>query len=156
MWRLVEGNLDSLQVLELLAYHLGRALAESGGPDSCHALDGSELRAQDVRFFSLWDGAELLAIGALKNLGGGHAEIKSMHTVEDRRRRGAASAVLQHLVRTAQESGVHQLSLETGAAAYFAPARALYCRHGFVECGPFGDYRPDPNSVFMTRELTGV
>ena len=34
--------------------------------------------------------------------------------------------------------------------AYFLPARALYARHGFVECGPFGDYREDPNSVFMT------
>ena len=33
------------------------------------------------------------------------------------------------------------------------PARALYARHGFEVCGPFGDYRPDPHSTFMTREL---
>jgi putative acetyltransferase len=37
--------------------------------------------------------------------------------------------------------------------AAFAPARALYARFGFVECAPFGDYRLDPNSVFMTFEL---
>ena len=43
-----------------------------------------------------------------------------------------------------------RLSLETGSWPYFAPARALYARHGFTECGPFGDYREDPNSVFMT------
>jgi putative acetyltransferase len=49
--------------------------------------------------------------------------------------------------------GMTRLSLETGSWAYFAPARALYARHGFVECGPFEGYREDPNSVFMTREL---
>jgi putative acetyltransferase len=46
-----------------------------------------------------------------------------------------------------------RLSLETGSWAYFAPARALYERHGFVECAPFGEYREDPNSVFMTVVL---
>jgi len=37
--------------------------------------------------------------------------------------------------------------------AYFAPARALYERFGFVYCEPFGDYIPDPNSMFMTLGL---
>ena len=45
------------------------------------------------------------------------------------------------------------ISLETGAEEFFGPARALYARHSFVECEPFADYRPDPLSVFMTREL---
>jgi hypothetical protein len=46
-----------------------------------------------------------------------------------------------------------EVSLETGAFAFFAPARALYARHGFVECAPFGDYRPDPASTFTTLAL---
>jgi putative acetyltransferase len=46
-----------------------------------------------------------------------------------------------------------RLSLETGSWAYFAPARALYARHGFVECALFGEYREDPNSVFMSLSL---
>jgi len=37
--------------------------------------------------------------------------------------------------------------------AYFAPARTLYERFGFVYCEPFGDYIPDPNSMFMTLSL---
>jgi putative acetyltransferase len=45
------------------------------------------------------------------------------------------------------------LSLETGSPAYFDAARALYARHGFVECGPFADYVLDPYSVFMTLDL---
>ena len=46
-----------------------------------------------------------------------------------------------------------RLSLETGSMAAFAPARALYTSFGFVFCEPFANYVPDPNSVFMTREL---
>lgn len=48
-----------------------------------------------------------------------------------------------------------RLSLETGSWEYFRPAIALYRRHGFVECAPFADYAADPNSVFMTLDLTG-
>ena len=36
---------------------------------------------------------------------------------------------------------------------FFRPARTLYAKYGFRECGPFGDYVLDPNSVFMTLEL---
>ncbi len=35
----------------------------------------------------------------------------------------------------------------------FAPARALYAKAGFVECGPFEGYTLDPNSVYMTKVL---
>jgi putative acetyltransferase len=45
-----------------------------------------------------------------------------------------------------------RLSLETGSWDYFQPAVALYRSHGFVECPPFGDYVPDPNSIFMTLD----
>ena len=35
----------------------------------------------------------------------------------------------------------------------FLPARELYGSFGFRYCAPFGDYRLDPNSVFMTLEI---
>jgi putative acetyltransferase len=76
-----------------------------------------------------------------------------MHTAEAARGRGVGAAMLRHIVGRARAAGLARLSLETGAWPYFAPARALYARHGFVECGPFGDYRPDPHSVFMTLAL---
>ena len=56
----------------------------------------------------------------------------------------------------ARRRGYRRLSLETGSQPEFAPARALYARFGFVECGPFGDYRLDPCSTFMTRALAGA
>ena len=61
--------------------------------------------------------------------------------------------MLRHLVAEAQAAGLTRLWLETGSQAYFAPARALYARHGFIECPPFAAYRPDPHSVFMTRAV---
>jgi putative acetyltransferase len=33
----------------------------------------------------------------------------------------------------------------------FVAARALYAGNGFSYCAPFGPYKSDPNSVFMTR-----
>ena len=50
-------------------------------------------------------------------------------------------------------AGVGNFLLETGSMDYFKPAHQLYERFGFVKCGPFADYKLDPNSVFMTREL---
>ncbi len=38
--------------------------------------------------------------------------------------------------------------------AFFEAARSLYTSFGFVPCPPFGSYKEDPNSVFMTIQLT--
>jgi ribosomal protein S18 acetylase RimI-like enzyme len=73
-----------------------------------------------------------------------------MHTAELVRRTGAGTAMLRHIIAAARACGMSRLSLETGSWDYFRPARALYQRNGFLECPPFGDYIPDPNSVFMT------
>jgi len=61
--------------------------------------------------------------------------------------------MLRHIIDAARSHGMSRLSLETGSSEYFQPARALYRRHGFVECPPFADYALDPYSVFMTLEL---
>ena len=89
---------------------------------------------------------------AVKRLDAGHCELKSMRTHPDHVRRGVGAALLDHATRHARDMGATRISLETGSAAFFAPARRLYERHGFVYCGPFGDYREDPNSVFMTAQ----
>jgi putative acetyltransferase len=149
---IVEGGLDDPRVVELLHTHLTRARAETAR-GSAHALDLSGLRSSEVAFWSAWEGEAVLGIGALKRLSANHGEVKSMHTAEAARGRGVGSAMLRHIVAAARARGMSRLSLETGSWAYFAPARAMYARHGFVECGPFGAYREDPNSVFMTLEL---
>ena len=94
-----------------------------------------------------------MGCGALKELDATHGEIKSMRTANARRRNGVGRAMLLHILAQARARGYTQLSLETGSMAAFEPARALYAAHGFVPCGPFGGYVPDPNSWFMTIVL---
>lgn len=75
-----------------------------------------------------------------------------MRTASRHLRKGVASALLHHIIQ-ARSRGYSQLSLETGAMEFFAPARDLYSAFGFVPCQPFGDYKPNPNSVFMTLQI---
>jgi putative acetyltransferase len=82
-----------------------------------------------------------------------HGEIKSMRTAPTHLRQGVAAKVLTHIVNEAKQRGLKQVSLETGSMEYFAAARSLYERFGFIPCEPFGDYQFDPNSVFMTKFL---
>jgi putative acetyltransferase len=145
-------DLSGAPVRALLEEHL-RHMHELSPPESVHALPIEGLRQPGVTFWTVWDRGELLGCGALKELDPRHGEIKSMRTASAYRRRGVARAMLEHIVAQAQRRGYARLSLETGSNEPFAPARALYARFGFVECGPFAGYLPDPNSVFMTRAL---
>jgi putative acetyltransferase len=150
--QIVAGGLDDPRVIDLLGIHLSSARAQTA-PGSAHALDLAGLRAPGIRFWSVWDGDTLLGTGALKRLAPHHGEVKSMHTAQAARRRGAGSAILRHIIASARADGLARLSLETGSWEYFHAAQAFYRAHGFLECGPFGDYVTDPNSVFMTLEL---
>ncbi len=152
MMRIVEGDLRDPRVVDLLHTHLTSARAETG-PGSAHALDLTGLQSPDISFWTIWDDETLIGVGALKRLSADHGEIKSMHTAQSMRGKGAGSAMLRHIIATARAHGMSRLSLETGSWEYFRPARTFYRSHAFVECPPFADYVLDPNSVFMTIEL---
>lgn len=139
-------------VLALLEEHLADMYATSPA-ESVHALDPSSLAGPDITFVTARDDDVLLGCAALRALSPEHAELKSMRTATAARRRGVGRLLLDHLLVLAAERGHTRVSLETGAEPYFEAARTLYRARGFVECPPFGDYRPDPLSVFMTIEL---
>jgi putative acetyltransferase len=146
------GGLDDPRVVDLLNYHATSSRAQTP-PGSSHALDLSGLKSPDVSFWSAWEGETLLGVGALKRLSSDHGEVKSMHTAQAARRRGVAGAMVRHIIGAARDAGLARLSLETGSSQYFRPAVQLYIGYGFVECPPFGDYKTDPNSIFMTLDL---
>jgi putative acetyltransferase len=152
-WQIRVDDLRGPEIADLLAAHVAFCRGASP-PESTHVLDLDALRAPGITFWSAWDGAELLGCAALKELDPAHGEVKSMHTAAARRGRGVGLGLLQHVVDAARARGYRRLSLETGSMEVFAPARALYARFGFAMCPPFADYRPDPNSVFMTLNLT--
>ena len=121
--------------------------------ESKHALDLDALRRPEITFWSVHDGDRVVGSGAIKLLGDGHAEVKSMRTAPDRRGSGIASLMVEHIFAEAKALGVTRLSLETGSTSPFEPARRLYQKFGFEFCGPFADYKLDPNSVFMTKVI---
>lgn len=140
------------EVVGLLEQH--RAAMEDTAPaESRHALDAEGLRQPEIRFWTLHLDAALVGCGALKHLDREHAEIKAMRIARTHLRRGLGKAMLGHLMAEATRRGYRRLSLETGAMAYFEPARRLYLAAGFAPCPPFGDYVDDPNTVFLTRPL---
>ena len=139
-------------VAALLGVHL-ELMNMLSPPEEVHALDVDALVHPSVTFVGYRVDGELLGVGALKDLGDGHGELKSMHTTAAARGRGVGRAIVDHLVDLAVARGMTRISLETGTPAEFEPARSLYARQGFVECGPFGDYVLSPWSTFMTRAL---
>lgn len=145
-------DLSGREIKDLLTEHL-RSLAKITPKKSMHALDIDKLRKADVTFWSAWAGGVLLGCGALKELSPDHGEIKSMRTTKAHLRSGVGSAIVQTIIAEATRRGYRRLSLETGAREEFHPAHRLYQKHGFRNCPPFGDYRDDPNSVFMTKVL---
>lgn len=122
-------------------------------PESVHALDVDALKASNIRFFSAWQGDVLAGCVAIKTLNNDMAELKSMRTTKAYRGKGVGQALLQFIIEHAKTQGFSSLSLETGTQDYFAPARSLYRKFGFTACGPFGQYKLDPNSHFMTLKL---
>lgn len=148
-------RLDDLaggEVIALLREHLADMYATSP-PESVHALDVEGLKASNIRFFSAWQGETLAGCVAIKTLDSELAELKSMRTASAFRGMGVGQALLQYIIDHAKVQGFITLSLETGTQDYFAPARALYRKFGFTDCGPFGQYKPDLNSHFMTLKL---
>lgn len=143
---------DTPEVRALLLRH--HAVMRASSPeDSCHVMDPDALVARGVLLLAARDGDAVLGVGALAQLNAQQGELKSMHTAHEARGRGVGRAILLALLEAGRDLGLQRISLETGAAEMFAPARALYTAHGFVECPPFGAYIEDPLSVFMTRRL---
>ena len=150
-------RLDDLtggEVIVLLNEHLADMYATSPA-ESVHALDVDALKASNIRFFSAWQQGTLAGCVAIKTLDNQMAELKSMRTATAFRGMGVGQALLQFIIDHAKAQGFTSLSLETGTQDYFAPARSLYRKFGFTDCGPFGQYELDPNSHFMTLTLGG-
>ena len=147
-----KGGLGTPQVAALLAAHV-QDMRRYSPAESVHTLDLDRLSTADLSFWSVWDGDDAVGCGALRELDPHHGELKSMRTAATHRGRGIGTVVLDHLIGEASARGYTRLSLETGSPREFAPARRLYARRGFVECGPFGPYAADDFSVFMTLRL---
>lgn len=152
---ITRADVDDQAVRAFLQAHLDDILP-TAPPCSQHALAIDQFRRPGIR---LWVGHQdgdvvgTAALAPVDGANGRHEELKSMRTDPERRGQGIAAMLLEHARQDALDRGVQRISLETGSMDFFAAARALYRRHGFTECAPFGDYEADPNSTFMTLLL---
>jgi putative acetyltransferase len=120
-------------------------------PESHHGIDMSALTAPGVLFAVARDEhGRACGCGAVV-LMADHGELKRMFVPPARRGRGLGGALLRFLEAQAVAHGRAVLRLETGNRQVHA--LRLYARAGYAERGPFGDYLPDPNSVFMEKRL---
>lgn len=149
---IIVDDLSGPAIAAFLTQHVEQMRAITP-PESKHALDLDGLRRPEITFWSVFDGGSIAGCGALKRLDAGHAELKSMRTAPARQRTGVASLLLEHIIGQARRMGFTRMSLETGAAEFFLPARRLYEKFGFEYCQPFADYTASPHNVFMTRAL---
>ena len=133
-----EDDLSSSPTQDLLRLHLAGMHANSP-PGHVFALDLSGLKTPDITVWSVWDGAAICGIGALKQLDGSTGEIKSMRTHPDHLRKGVGQRLLEHIITTARARKLRRLSLETGSGPAFDPALALYRRRGFVGIHRYAD-----------------
>lgn len=147
-----KDDLSGPEIQALLREHLA-GMHASSPPGTVFALPLEGLRRPEVTLWSVWEGSELCACGALKELDATHGEVKSMRTRPAFLRKGAASAVLAHILDEAKRRGYARVSLETGTGPAFEAAHALYERFGFERCGAFAPYEPNDFSAFMTKAL---
>ena len=148
--RIVADDLSGEAIGGLIEFHLAD-MRRWSPPESVHAMPRERLARPDMSFFTAWQGNALAGCGALKQLAPDHGEIKSMRVAPAFLGQGVGEAILLHLIAEARRRGYARLSLETGKPTEFQAARALYAKHGFAKCPPFGDYLEDDFSLCMDR-----
>ena len=153
MLKSIEGNFDNTEVHDLLVKHFIelRLVSPKG---STHVLDIAGLKVSSIKFWSLWEGEELMGIGALKFINNVHGEFKSIRVNDKFKNNGNGLKVINHLINEAKNLAVIKLSLETGAGKFFIPARKLFIKCGFKICDPFSHYIKDVNSVYMCLQIS--
>lgn len=119
-------------------------------PEDNYFLSIDELCAPHIRFFIAERDGTPCGCAALAVMGD-YGEVKSMFVDPTLRGSGTGAALMERLEAEARALGLAAMKLETGDDLY--PAHRLYRRHGFTDCGPFGDYTDGPHSVFMEKRL---
>ncbi|MCV9965384.1 GNAT family N-acetyltransferase [Pararhizobium sp. BT-229] len=138
------GVLDLLQQSDAYAQSLYPA-------ESNHLVDVSTLEKPSVAFFVARHEGEIVGCCALVDAGDGSAEIKRMFVDPKARGLKIGRKLLETIEGHGRDAGLSAIRLETGI--YQPEAIGLYRKAGYVEIAPFGEYQPDPLSLFMEKTI---
>jgi putative acetyltransferase len=119
--------------------------------DSNHLLDASTLAAPEVTFLVARVAERIAGFGAVVQHDAELGEIKRMYVDPAMRGRQLGRLLLSALEDCARAKRLSCLRLETGVKR--SEAIALYRSAGYREIPPFGNYKPDPLSLFMEKRL---
>jgi putative acetyltransferase len=150
--RPIEIISDDVDALIQLSH---RYFAELYPPESNHQEDPQQLLETDIFFIGAYLERKLLGIGAVKKVDASPAygEIKNLFVDPRQRGQGVSRLIMSALEQFLIDNNVMICRLETGPGQ--AEAIGLYQSLGYHKCPPYGDYKHDPLSVFMEKELLG-
>jgi putative acetyltransferase len=120
--------------------------------DSNHLLDVSALAVPEVTFLVARVAGRVAGFGSVVQHDADLGEIKRMYVDPAMRGKQLGRLILKALEDCARARKLSCLRLETGVKQ--PEAIALYRSAGYREIPPFGNYQPDPLSVFMEKRLT--
>jgi putative acetyltransferase len=122
-------------------------------PDSIHQEDPQALLAQNIYFIGAYLDNDLLGIGGVKRVDATpqYGEIKNLFVDPKHRGRGASRVIMGALEQHLVDNKIMLCCLETGPNQ--PESVGLYKSLGYQECAAYGDYKPDPLSLFMQKAL---
>jgi GNAT superfamily N-acetyltransferase len=97
-----------------------------------------------AKFYLLIQDNHAVAMGGLRQLPTGDAEIVRIYTKPENRGQGLGKAMLEKLISDARHSGFFKVKLDTGI--FMKQAYSLYASHGFTECQAYEGAEP-PNQL---------
>ena len=127
--------------------------AELYPPESIHQEDPQQLLAPNIYFIGAYLQQNLIGIGAVKLVNGSPAygEIKNLFVDPRHRGQGASRIIMRALEQYLIDANIMLCRLETGPGQ--PESIGLYKSLGYHQCTAYGDYKPDPLSVFMQKQL---
>jgi putative acetyltransferase len=134
-----------------LIEQLDRYLGGLYPAESNHLLSVDGLRQPHVTFLAAMLDSRLVGCGAMVNHHGEYAELKRVFVLPQCRGLKIGRLLVAELEARARSAGLAVVRLETGI--HQPEALRLFERAGYRRRDPFGDYGPDPLSVFMEKRL---
>lgn len=121
-------------------------------PASHHGYPVEKLIAEGVDFFVVRCEGVAAGCGGIKFYAPEYGEIKRMYVRPPFRGLGLGRAIIERLEEHAAQRGLGILRLETGIRQ--SEAIGLYERMGYRRIEAFGEYLPDPLSLFFEKRLS--
>ena len=121
--------------------------------ESINQDDPEYLVNGDMYFIGAYDGESLCGIGGVKIMHDNpdYGEIKNLFVDPVCRGRGVSKIIMSALEDYLINNKINLCRLETGVSQ--PESLGLYHRLGYQDRDAYGDYVPDPLSIFMEKEI---